>query len=222
MSGTIMIRITVVAATDGRTAYAGIYTVDLKAAVTLMPGCYFSVVVSEDKYALDYEQGVGYADGDDLIWTCPAVSHQDSFCSSNGTDYRAWSMGNFCMKALTVNEGGNTPEVPDVPVNPENSLDTLAAEHEDDVADGIYFVQSTVNQKYVLDVRWASGDNQANAQSYEKNDSNAQRCRIFHDEKGYLTLTNVGSGNVLDVSGAGTANETNIQLYDANGTGAQH
>lgn len=206
------------ATTDGQTAYAGIYTVDLAESVSLTPGSYFSIVVSLDKHALDYEQAISYADGEDLIWSCPAVSHGDSFYSYNGQDYYAWTYGNFSIKALTSNE--QTP-APDVPVNPVDPRDALAAEHRGDVPDGTYFIQSAVNQGYVLDVRWASGDNRANVQLYEKNDSNAQRWRISHDENGYLTLTNAGSGKVLDVNSAGTANETNIQQYESNGTRAQ-
>lgn len=176
------------------------------------------MVVSLNKHALDYEQAISYADGEDLIWSCPAVSHGDSFYSYNGQDYYAWTYGNFSIKALTSNE--QTP-APDVPVNPVDPRDALAAEHRGDVPDGTYFIQSAVNQGYVLDVRWASGDNRANVQLYEKNDSNAQRWRISHDENGYLTLTNAGSGKVLDVNSAGTANETNIQLYETNGSKAQ-
>lgn len=66
------------------------------------------------------------------------------------------------------------------------STDALAAEHRGDVPDGTYFIQSAVNQGYVLDVRWASGDNRANVQLYEKNDSNAQRWQLSHEKMGIL------------------------------------
>ena len=44
---------------------------------------------------------------------------------------------------------------------------------------------------------------------------------MTHDAKGYVTLTNVGSGKVLDVNGASTADGANVQQYASNGTWAQ-
>lgn len=99
--------------------------------------------------------------------------------------------------------------------------DELAADHRNDVKDGIYTIHSAVNQNYVLDVSGGSKSNRANVQVYTSNETNAQKWKVTHDSNGYLTLTNVGSGKVLDVNSAATANGTNIQQYDSNNSKAQ-
>lgn len=100
-------------------------------------------------------------------------------------------------------------------------LDELATDHRDDVKNGTYTIYPAVNQNYALDVSGGSKSNCANIQVYTSNGTNAQKWRVTHDSKGYLTLTNVGSGKVLDVNGAATANGTNIQQYDSNSSKAQ-
>ena len=100
-------------------------------------------------------------------------------------------------------------------------LDELATDHRDDVRNGTYTIYSAVNQNYALDVSGGSKSNCANIQVYTSNGTNAQKWKVTHDSKGYLTFTNVGSGKVLDVNGAATANGTNIQQYDPNNSKAQ-
>lgn len=46
---------------------------------------------------------------------------------------------------------------------------------------------------------WGSKDNSANIQIYESNTTAAQKWKVTHDEKGYLTFINMGSGKALDV-----------------------
>ena len=196
------------ATTVGQTAYAGIYTIELDDSVTLEPGTYFSVVVSVDKNGIDYEQGINYADGDDTVWECPAVSHNDSFYSSNGKNYYAWPFGNYCIKALTSNDKGIT-------------MDELAEEHRNDIEDGTYLIKSTVDSGYVMDVYNSSQSNEANVQIHCESGVSSQKWTISHDSKGYVTITNAGSNKVLDVFGGGTQNGTNIQQFVSNGSRAQ-
>lgn len=219
------------ASTRGETTFAGIYTIDLEEEVPLTPGSYFAVVVSLDKCGLDYEQGITYASGETTVWSCPVTSASGSYYSYNGSSYSPWTMnGNYCIKALTSDTEESTPDpepepepepTPEPEKSPEEILDALAAEHRNDIADGTYDIRSALNKSYDIDVSGGSRDNYANVQLYEKNDTNAQYWRVSHDSKGYITLTNIGSGKVLDVSGAGTRNGTNIQQFASNQTRAQ-
>ena len=91
--------------TEGRTSYAGIYTVPLANEVDLEPGTTFSVVVSLDKEGYDFENNVIFQ-GDDgqVYWESEVVSAHNSFYwESNGNYFIAPSRGNFCIKAFTTN-----------------------------------------------------------------------------------------------------------------------
>lgn len=66
-----------------------------------------------------------------------------------------------------------------------------------------------------------SKDNSANVQLYDVNLTAAQKWRVSHDQNGYVTFTNVGSGKVLDVSGGTSAAGANVQQYESNGSKAQ-
>lgn len=100
-------------------------------------------------------------------------------------------------------------------------LDSMASTHRNDLKDGTYTFGSANKRSMVLDVSGGSSANGANVQLYQSNGTNAQRWQVTHDSKGYVTLTNVGSGKVLDVNGASTADGANVQQYASNGTWAQ-
>ena len=99
--------------------------------------------------------------------------------------------------------------------------DADAKAHVSDLADGEYLVSSSKNYSFVLDVAGGSKGNSANIQLYRSNMSNAQRWVVSHDDKGYVTFTNVGSHKVIDVAGGSASAGTNIAQYVSNGTYAQ-
>lgn len=100
-------------------------------------------------------------------------------------------------------------------------LNSMASAHRNALKDGTYTFGNANKRSMVLDVSGGSSANGANVQLYQSNGTNAQRWRVTHDSKGYVTLTNVGSGKVLDVNGASTENGANVQQYASNGTWAQ-
>lgn len=101
-------------------------------------------------------------------------------------------------------------------------LDALALQHKDVVSDGVYAIVGTpVSKRMVLDVSGGSSSNGANVQIYSSNATNAQRWRVSHDDKGYVTLQCVGSGKVLDVKSASGQSGANVQQYTSNGSDAQ-
>lgn len=101
------------------------------------------------------------------------------------------------------------------------SLDTLAAENRNVLADGTYTISTLLNSNYVLDVKDGSTSNSANIQLYQNNGTLAQQFKVSHDSQGYVTFTNVKSGKVLDLNGAVVKDGGNIQQYTSNGTRAQ-
>ena len=91
----------------------------------------------------------------------------------------------------------------------------MAASNKSVLADGTYEIQSALNSNYVLDVESGSLNNGANIQLYMSNSTEAQGWKVSHDEKGYVTFTNVKSGKVLDVNGGVAGNSKNIQQYSS-------
>ena len=109
-----------------------------------------------------------------------------------------------------------------VPVeNPQLTIEDMADTYRDVVPDGSYVINSKAGTGLSLDVVGASQSDGANVQLYNTNFTDAQLWRVSHDEKGFVTFTNVASGKVLDVSGGVLANESNVQQYESNGTNAQ-
>lgn len=101
------------------------------------------------------------------------------------------------------------------------SLDTLAKDNRNVLADGTYNIQSLVNPNYVLDIYGGYTTNGANVQLYRSNDTEAQLFKVTHDSQGYVTFTNVKSGKVLDVYGGTKKNNQNIWQFSSNGNRAQ-
>lgn len=101
------------------------------------------------------------------------------------------------------------------------SLDTLAKDNRNVLADGTYNIQSLVNLNYVLDIYGGYTTNGANVQLYRSNDTEAQLFKVTHDSQGYVTFTNVKSGKVLDVYGGTKKNNQNIWQFSSNGSRAQ-
>ena len=100
-------------------------------------------------------------------------------------------------------------------------LDKLAWKNKDALKNGVYMIQSKVNENYGLDVKNGSHKEGANVQLYKNNGTEAQKWKITHDEKGYVTIENVGSGKCLDVLDSKAKNGSNVQQKKANHSMAQ-
>lgn len=100
-------------------------------------------------------------------------------------------------------------------------LDDLAVNNRNNLSDGIYTINSSLNFTFVLDVNGGSKANFGNIQLYKNNGTVAQGWKVNHDSKGYVTFINVGSGKAIDVKNGYSQNEQNISQYDSNNTYAQ-
>lgn len=100
-------------------------------------------------------------------------------------------------------------------------LDDLAVNNQNNLKDGIYTINSSLNSTFVMDVNGGSKANFGNIQLYKNNGTVAQGWKIVHDSKGYVTFINVGSGKVIDIKNGYSQNKQNISQYDSNNTYAQ-
>lgn len=100
-------------------------------------------------------------------------------------------------------------------------LDNLAVNNQNNLKDGIYTINSSLNSTFVMDVNGGSKANFGNIQLYKNNGTVAQGWKIVHDSKGYVTFINVGSGKVIDIKNGYSQNKQNISQYDSNNTYAQ-
>lgn len=99
--------------------------------------------------------------------------------------------------------------------------DQLAARYAGTIADGTWYIKSSISQSCVLDVCGGGKADYTNIQLYRKNNTGAQQWKVTHDAKGYVTFTNVGSGKALDVVNGVGSSGTNVWQYTVNGTNAQ-
>jgi hypothetical protein len=90
------------------------------------------------------------------------------------------------------------------------------------VANGTYTIVSSINKKYVLDVKGAGTAIRTNVQIYTSNGTKAQKFKLTYDtSKKAYRIVNVNSNKSIDAKGAGTSNKTNIQIYTKNNSCAQ-
>lgn len=95
-------------------------------------------------------------------------------------------------------------------------MDELATIYKNTISDGTYYISSSKNNSFVLDVRNGSKNDLANIQLYQHNDTVAQSWIVKHDSKGYVTFINVGSNKAIDVYGNIVKNHGNVDQYTEN------
>ena len=94
--------------------------------------------------------------------------------------------------------------------------------NESGVADGDYYILSSINKTYRVDVAGNNSGNGTNIQVWSANDSGAQLFTISYDKNsGFYRIKHKSSGRSVDVSGAVASNHRNIQIYDNNDSCAQ-
>ena len=104
---------------------------------------------------------------------------------------------------------------------PQEILEQWAKENRNLVPDGEYQIRPVVAPNNRVEVQWASRDAGARVWSFQSNGSAAQKWRISHDDKGYVTLTNVASGKVLDVFAAWKNWPARVNQQPSNSSAAQ-
>ena len=129
---------------------------------------------------------------------------------NNGSNAQLWtSNGSAAQRFFIV--GPSRQEV----------MDSFATRYASAIANGRFRISSAMRSSMVLDVSAASTSNGANVQLYSWNGTTAQQWMVSHDEKGYVTLTNVCSGKAADVNSGNASSGTNIWQYALNRSEAQ-
>lgn len=139
---------------------------------------------------------------------------------SNKEEFDKYLGSNAKLQQLGIADAKGIVSALGLPLK-NQSLDTLAKDNRNVLADGTYNIQSLVNPNYVLDIYGGYTTNGANVQLYRSNDTEAQLFKVTHDSEGYVTFTNVKSGKVLDVYGGTKKNNQNIWQFSSNGSRAQ-
>ena len=86
-----------------------------------------------------------------------------------------------------------------------------------DLPAGNYYISASYNNWMVLDVTGGGSADCTNIELFSYNLSNAQRFKVFYDDKGYATIMNA-SGKVLDVSGGQPIPQSNVIQFKNNNT----
>ena len=105
--------------------------------------------------------------------------------------------------------------------NVREEMDELASKNKNTLSDGTYFIFSSKNTSYVLDVSNGSKNNFGNIWLFKNNGTVAQAWTVKHDSKGYVTFINVGSNKAIDVYDGKAKNYQNISQYTSNNSYAQ-
>lgn len=152
------------ATTEDSTTYAGLYTIELNDTVELKPGSSFAVVVTTDKYALDYEQGINWESNGTKVWDAPvSLANGKSFY---GTDKYQWSWpnGNFCIKAFTTNNYKQKKDISNTVItknddfNPDNPSINVTYDNVSLKQDVDYTLTSTKDENGVIVTINGKGD----------------------------------------------------------------
>lgn len=151
-------------------------------------------------------------DTEGTLETIPAEEKSDSETDNNVSE-----------ENLPETSNNNSIDVQAMQLSPdeEMELDNLAMQNISVLADGEYVIGSQLSSRQVIDVKNGSNSDGANIQMFETNTSKAQRWKVVHDEKGYITFLNAGSGKALDVASGYAVPGTNVQQYTSNGSRAQ-
>lgn len=89
------------------------------------------------------------------------------------------------------------------------------------IPEGTYYIRSSANRNYVIDLNGGFINNGNNIQIWEFNGSNAQKWKVTHNN-GAIVLRNVGNPNfVIDLYSSNAYYRQNINLWEYNGSNAQ-
>ena len=90
------------------------------------------------------------------------------------------------------------------------------------LADGLYTITAQIGgMTRSLDIASGSIQNGGNLQTYDANNTSAQKFFIENVDANYCRIVNARSGKVLDCASGGTSNGTNVQQYSWNASDAQ-
>lgn len=76
--------------------------------------------------------------------------------------------------------------------NLRQDMDLMASQNKNVLKDGLYYIISSKNKNYVLDVNFGSKESFGNIQLYKYNGTVAQGWKVSHDAQGYVAFVECG------------------------------
>ena len=89
------------------------------------------------------------------------------------------------------------------------------------IENGLYEIQTMVDNNKVLDVTGRSIENGANVEIWERTYGNNQKFNVNYVGNGYYTISDVRTGKMLEVCKDKSSPGTNVQMWETNGTDRQ-
>ncbi|MCD7835535.1 MAG: RICIN domain-containing protein [Lachnospiraceae bacterium] len=94
--------------------------------------------------------------------------------------------------------------------------DSDDAEYTQTIENGIYIIESALQEGKVADVNGGSGENCANIQLWSRNDKNSQKFKVIYEGDGKYSIMALCSGKYLDAEDGGATEGTNVIQYEYN------
>ena len=199
-----------------------------KIAVKYVGDGYYTLQFRHSGKMLDVANGVG-SDGTN-VWQC----------TPNGSDAQKWIIkdsGNGyyniiskCSDTFLTVANGKDLNCTNIEINSKKNNNSQkfkfikqeVYEGTKTISDGIYFIQTGVEDKKVIEVVGGQTNSGANVQIYNRNDdARCQKVSIKYVGDGYYTFQFRHSGKMLDVANGVATNGTNVWQCTPNGSDAQ-
>ena len=169
---------------------------------------------------VEFPTWTSYNGTDDQKWYTATVSGNTASCYIPISDHN-YESGNYEVHIYAYDKLGNLSGVPTGGLKVPNRIgnDPIGGTP----ANGTYFITTSQNQNYVVDVEGISTENGANVYLWETtgNNTNQMWQIVDADGDGYYTVCALHSGKYLDVAGGISASDTNVQQYEATYSDAQ-
>lgn len=237
------------ATVSGRTGYAGYYTIPLDDEVKLTPGSTYSVVVSMDQAAMEFEEArstkVDPSDSSSpYVWECKVSDNYNndhtSFYDGHYGGVTRWNVspwGNYRIKAFTSNannesvkhsieynlDGGENNK--DNPTSYEENNDEIALK--DPVKAGYKFLGWYTDNTFKNHITMIPANSTQDYKLYAKwekeitMDDIAYQNRKALPDGEYLITSYMNSSYGFDVCNGSISDSANVQLYVINNSDAQ-
>ena len=161
-----------------------------------------------------------YNGTDDQIWYDATVSGNTATCYISTSDHN-YAPGDYEVHIYAYDNLDNSSAVIGGEVTVPNRIGKAPVSGK--LENGTYFITTSQNQNFVMDVEGVSTENSANVYLWETTGVNTNQMWQVSDPDGdgYYTVVAVHSGKYLDVAGGIAASDTNVQQYEATNSDAQ-
>ena len=141
--------------------------------------------------------------------------------SDNWSDFNNFLSSDAKLKNLGIADATGIAKAFGLSKISREEIDKLAKENIEELSDGTYSIQTSLNSSYVMDIASTSKTDGVNVDLSPKKNSDTQGWIVTHDAIGYVTIKNLFSGKVLDVYNSNASDGANVWQYTSNNSYAQ-